>query len=81
MSGIRGGLRWAQMGSWKSEDGSSKAGTVWYGCGIFKLQTSNFLIHTSRRFHDDEVDLVLLEDGLKVVSIGSGVQKFVFSGF
>ena len=33
------------------------------------------------RFHDDEVDFVLLEDRHEVVSIGGSVQELMLSGF
>jgi hypothetical protein len=33
------------------------------------------------RFHDDEIDLVLLEDGSEVIAVGGSVQKGVFPSF
>ena len=33
------------------------------------------------RFHDDEVDFVLLEDRYEVVSIGGSVQELMLSSF
>jgi len=33
------------------------------------------------RFHDDEIALVFFEEGRKVVSVGGGIEKGMFTGF
>jgi len=35
----------------------------------------------SAGFHDDKIALVLFEEGRKVVSVGGGVEKGMFTGF
>ena len=35
----------------------------------------------SASFHDDEISLMLLEDGREVIAIGGGIEKLVFASF
>ena len=48
---------------------------------MFFFHTSNFQIHTSRGLHDNQVYLVLFEDGGQVVAISCHCEKLILSGF